>query len=263
LALTVLGCENDTRLRPGSLSKGPVQPAEIQKTPGESAARAGGVGQQTAAFADYRNDAKELGKNVWFSNQGGKRRVLVGATVCLREGSYGLECLLCRSRTKEHESILTTDADAKVIHTALLLAAAEPGSPVQYLEKNGEIVVVAPKGSRIKVSVQFEEKGKLVTVPAQQWVRNGKTKNHLEEDWVFAGSKLWPDPEDPKKPSIYEATSDGAYICISNVPSAMLDLPVNSPKGLDDRLYEPYTERIPPLDTKVLLVLEPETEAKK
>src|SRR5262249_42398224 len=37
-----------------------------------------------------------LGQNVWLETVGDRRRVVVGAEVCLREGQYALECLLCR-----------------------------------------------------------------------------------------------------------------------------------------------------------------------
>ena len=40
-----------------------------------------------------------------------KRRVLVNAEVCLREGQ--LELFLCRKQTKEHEAILAADVDAR------------------------------------------------------------------------------------------------------------------------------------------------------
>jgi len=202
-----------------------------------------------------------LGKNVWFETDGSHRRVLVGATVCLREG--GIECFLCRSRTKEYESILSTDADAQMIHAGLLAAGAKPGSPVQYVEKNGEVVSVPPTGSRIKISVQYEEKGKLVKVPAQHWILNAKTKKELEDEWVFAGSKLLPGTEDANKKPVYAATSDGSYICVYNMPFAMLDLPVNNPnKDPETRELQPHTERIPPLETKVMLILEPEHDHK-
>src|SRR4051812_20802012 len=40
---------------------------------------------------------------------GGKRRVVVMAEVCLREGA--LEVFLCRNQTKEHEAILHAEFD--------------------------------------------------------------------------------------------------------------------------------------------------------
>src|SRR5262249_27370777 len=97
----------------------------------------------------------------------------------------------------------------------------------------------------------------------QRWVRNVKTKKDLDQDWVFAGSQLVPDPLDPKKPPVYLATADGALICVTNVPTAMLDLPIQSPKQLENREFAPYTERIPELDTPVVVILEPIAEEPK
>jgi hypothetical protein len=107
--------------------------------------------------------------------------------------------------------------------------------------------------------VQYEDNGKLATVPAQRWIVNAKTKKNLEDDWVFAGSQLLPNPDDESKKPVYAATSDGSYICIYNMPYALLDLPVNNPnKEPEIRELQPQTERIPPLATKVTLILEPQ-----
>src|SRR5262249_5607116 len=64
------------------------------------------------------------GRGVWLESEGDKRRVRVRAWVCLRQGRYGLECLLCRRHTKEHESVLATAADASLIHAGLLATKA-------------------------------------------------------------------------------------------------------------------------------------------
>lgn len=72
----------------------------------------------------------EMGKNVFLEVlPDKKRRVLVNAEVCLREGQ--LELFLCRKQTKEHEAILTADVDARKIHAALIAAGAVEGSPVR------------------------------------------------------------------------------------------------------------------------------------
>ena len=42
----------------------------------------------------------------------------------------------------------------------------------------------------------------------------------------------------------------------------MLDLPINSPTGLEERNYQPNTDRIPALGTKVEVILEPVPEKK-
>jgi hypothetical protein len=196
----------------------------------------------------------QIGRNVWLEVQGERRRVLIAATVCRREGQ--LEQLLCRKQTKEHEAILAADLDARDIHKALLVAGAKPGSTVRYQPK-----FEAPTGSRIKVSLQYEDKGKPVTVPAQRWIRNMKTRKDLDHDWVFAGSMLFQDPDNKDQPPFYAANS-GDVICVSNFESALLDLPINSPKDNSDLNFEAHTERIPPLDTKVTIILEPMPDKK-
>jgi hypothetical protein len=202
-------------------------------------------------FSNAQDGIKKIpvGNNVVVEIEGKQKRVVVSAYVCLRQGM--LEQLLTRKRTKEHEAILAVDADARNIHTALLYAGAQPGSPVKFRPK-----FTAPTGGEVKITLQYQEKGKTVRVPAQQWVRNVKTKKDLDTDWVFAGSVLIPDPIDKKKQPYYGA-NDGDLICISNFDTAMLDVPFNSPKDNDDLAFEAHTDRIPPLETPVLVILEP------
>lgn len=260
LVLVAVGCDSHPRSRPAISADQPLHATEYRSAGPERAGHADP--SPTPPNPPAPTNKAALGKDVWFETEGTRRRVLVNATVCLREG--GLECLLCRSRTKEHESILATDADASLIHAGLLAAGAKPGSPVQYVEKKGEVVIVPPTGSRIKISLQYEDKGKLITVPAQQWIVNAKTKKHLDEQWVFAGSQLLPNPAGEDKKPIYAATSDGSYICIYNMPFAMLDLPVNNPnKDPEIREIQPQTDQIPALGTKVTLILEPQSADRK
>src|SRR5205823_2222272 len=72
----------------------------------------------------------QIGKNVSLEVNGDSRRVLINAVVCFRMGL--LEQFLCRAGTKEHESILAADIDARQVHAALIAAGAEPGSPVKF-----------------------------------------------------------------------------------------------------------------------------------
>ncbi len=191
---------------------------------------------------------KAIGKDLFFEIDGDQRRVIATAAVVLRQGQ--LEGLLCRKNTKEHEYILATQVDARQIHAALVVAGAKAGSPVQFQPK-----FTPAHGTPIKILLQYQKDGKTVTVPAQQWVRDVKTKKDLGTDWVFAGSRLLPDPEDDKKPPFYLA-NQGDVICVCNMDTAMLDLPVASPTALAERNYEANTEQIPPLDTKVDVIFE-------
>jgi hypothetical protein len=100
-----------------------------------------------------------------------------------------------------------------------------------------------------------------VTVPGQSWVKDSKTGKALDVDWVFAGSRLVDNPLDPDHKSYL--ANDGDVICVSNFDTAMMDLPIESSQKNSELEFEAWTERIPPLDAKVAVVLEPVPEPKK
>jgi hypothetical protein len=183
------------------------------------------------------------------------KRVLIASEVCLREGN--LEVFLCKKNTKEHEAIVRADFDARMIHELLLLAGADAGKPTQFINpKTMEAEYKPATGTKIRVWVHYRKDGKLHTHPAHEWIWNKTKKRPLEHDWVFAGSVLIKDPEDPKAPPFYAANS-GELISISNFPFSMLEIPVEISKDDDSLLYEAKTDRIPPLFSKVWVILEP------
>jgi hypothetical protein len=189
------------------------------------------------------------------------RRVGFVTEVCLREGP--LEVLICKQGTKEHEAILRADFDAREIHKLLLLAGAEAGAPTQFVNpRTNEPEYKPATGTAVKVLVSYKKGGKVHTHPAQEWVWNTTKKRNLEvPGWVFAGSQLIRDPDRPEAPPFYAANS-GEVIAVSNFAYSMLEVPVEISK--DDALlnYEAKTDRIPPLFSRVWVVLEP-TPAKK
>jgi hypothetical protein len=190
-----------------------------------------------------------VGTNVSLEVQGDRRRVLVSGQVCLREGI--LEGLLTRQGAKEHEYVLSADVDARQVHAALEAAGGKPGSPVRF-----EPRYRPAHGSVVQVTLRYQQGGRTITVPAREWVRDGRAKKPLAVDWVFGGSRLVPNPVDPKGPKLYLA-NEGDVICLCNMETALLDLPVKSPKSWDDRVYDAFTDHIPPVGTKVTIILEP------
>jgi hypothetical protein len=84
----------------------------------------------------------------------------------------------------------------------------------------------------------------------------------MAHDWVFAGSKLFKDPERPNATPFYMA-NNGEFISLANFPDSMLELPVNSPKDAANLIFEIDTKKIPPLKTPVIITFEPVLEAKK
>ena len=204
-----------------------------------------------AAAAAFEPDPawKSLGKDIWFD--GKARRVVLRTRVCLNDGI--LEHFLCLKGTKEHESILATEAPARAIHAALLLAGAEPGHPVRF-----EPRFEPPAGPTIGLEVEWEVDGKKQKVDARRWVKDTKTDKELAHDWVFAGSELFNDRRTGK--AVY-AADDGDFITVANFGSSILDLPYRSSASDADRAYAASPDRVPPRGTAVTLYLAPRKPA--
>jgi hypothetical protein len=85
----------------------------------------------------------------------------------------------------------------------------------------------------------------------------------MKADWVFAGSGFFTDEKTGEK--YYQAES-GDLICVANFASSVLDVDAESSATNDGLLFEAYTERIPPIGTKVDIelrpVLKPEEKSK-
>ncbi|QDU18231.1 YdjY domain-containing protein [Urbifossiella limnaea] len=192
----------------------------------------------------------------------GTRRVGFVAEVCLREGP--LEVFLCKQGTKEHEAVLRADFDAGKIHELLLLAGATPGTPAQFVDpKTNEPKFKAATGTAVKILLTYQKDKKVHTHPAQEWVWNSAKKRTLETaHWVFAGSQLLKNPDRPEAPPFYAANS-GEVIALSNFAYSMLEVPMEISKDDAQLNYEAKTDRIPPLFSRVWVVLEPAAAPKK
>jgi hypothetical protein len=184
--------------------------------------------------------------DVWIDPK--KKVVIVDGQVSLREGM--LEMFACTRHTKEHESIVSVNSKAFLIHAALLRLGAEQGRPVQFVPKYRP-----PSGTEIEVTVEWlDERGKPHTARAQDWIKDINTKKAMAHPFVFAGSSFWTDEETGKK--FYQAEG-GDLICVSNFGTAMLDIPVESSPENSELAFEAFTKRIPPLGAPVRLVLKP------
>ena len=254
------------------------------------------------------------------------KRLLLKARICARDRV--LEMLCCLKRTKEHESILTLDARAAVVHAGLLALRARQGTPVRHYKEiaPGQLVpdFKPPTGQRIEIFLQWKDKaGTPRRVRAQQWIRRATQRyfsaplvklpdgvvlpkkpelvfdvknkelvwfgpmkpdqrdtflklsndavfrkavgrlysesqpTQMRAHWVFAGSGFVVNMKTSKK--IYLA-ENGNLVCVANFPSATLDIAEASSDKGSSLLYEAFIERIPPVDTEVLIELIPKSE---
>ena len=182
-----------------------------------------------------------------------RKRVVMVGDVCLREGQ--LEMLVCPHGSKEHESVLHVAVEPYKVHAALLAVGAEPGNPARFVPD-----YQPARGTQVDVWLFWtDENGKRQRARGQDWVRHAGTQKSLEQSWVFGGSGFWVDETTGKKH--YQA-EQGDFICVSNFPTAMLDLPDESSDKAGQLSFDAFTERIPPLGTKVTIVLKPVLEDK-
>ncbi len=225
---------------------GPEQPAEPPAD--EPAAEPEYDPQKVVPLIDHPDQLERLdpSRPVWFDKQ--NRRVVVGGYICARE--VPLEMFACLRGTKEHEAIVAVDAPARVVHAGLVAAGADPGNPVQFYPE-----YVPARGPEIEVTVVWDDaEGRRQTARAQDWVRNMETKEAMQQSWVFAGSQF---TKDDRTGEVYYQADGGDFICVSNFPSAMLDIPIKSSDSNTALMFEGYAERIPPLGTPVTLILTP------
>lgn len=186
---------------------------------------------------------------VWLDAE--NRQVVLGGAIVLREGP--LELFACLKGTKEHEAVVAVRSKAYVVHAALLAAGAVPGHPAVFTPE-----YQPARGTTVEVFVEWKDaEGATHRVKAQDMVRVAKTKEPMTQDWVFGGSGFYDDPVEQVR---YYQAEGGDLICVSNFPSAMLDLTVESSQANDSLLFEANPEKIPDVGTEVKLILKPRLE---
>ena len=184
--------------------------------------------------------------DVWIDVK--RKWVVVDGVVCLREGQ--LEMFACPQDTKEHESIVSVNSKARYVHAALLAVGSRVGHPVKFEPKYEPAT-----GTVVDIAVLWRDKeNQKQVMRAQDWVQSIRGKKVLPYPWVFGGSGFWTDQISGER---HYYGDGGDFICVSNFPSAMLDLPVESSQANSSLTFIANTENIPPTGTKVRLVLMP------
>ncbi|MFM8953337.1 MAG: YdjY domain-containing protein [Planctomycetaceae bacterium] len=199
-----------------------------------------------AATPDRHPELKRLApqEDVWVDVA--KKEVVVGCRIAMAEGP--IEVFACPEKTKEHEAIVATRSSARIIHAGLLAIGLDPGSPVSF-----DPVYAAASGPAVAIRMRWKDAaGTPQESRAQDWIRNAETGQTLAADWVFAGSTFWKDPQDGRQ---YYQADGGDLVCVSNFPTATLDLPLESSQSNEALLFEAFAGRVPPHGTDVEMIL--------
>jgi hypothetical protein len=178
-----------------------------------------------------------------------KRQAWFEAEICLRAGA--LEFLVCARDTKTHESILHTKARASHLHAALLVLGLRPGKPARWSGDDEAARFLPPAGAKLRIDVAWKDKkGTDHCVDATTWLTSSDTKKPFDapKHWVFVGSEVLPDGR-------YWAEIDGDVISLTNFASAVVDVPFQSSNVDELRDILANTAAIPPLRTKVRVIV--------
>ena len=181
------------------------------------------------------------------------RRITLEATVCLRKGA--LELLVSRKGAgRDHESILHTEAAPSDVHAALLALGLSPGLPARWWAlPDGGGQAIPPRGARLTIRLRWtDDGGNVRECHAADWLEltGQEDPGSIAGQWVFVGSELMPN-------GAYWADGTGEVVCVSNFPSTLIDVPFESSSRNALLLYMANTDAIPPLGTKVEVVLTP------
>jgi hypothetical protein len=198
------------------------------------------------AAVDRHPELKRLSptEEVWIDVKA--KRVVVGGTIAVDKGA--IEFFACPRGTKEHESIVATRSTAQLVHAGLLAIGLVPGRPVSF-----DPEYRAASGPLVRIAMRWKDAaGRVQEVPAQHWIRDTRSGEAMREQWVFAGSVFWTDPADGKD---YYQADGGDLVCLSNFPTAMLDLPIESSQSNEALLFEAFAGRVPPRGTDVEMIL--------
>lgn len=143
---------------------------------------------------------------------------------------FYLEAICCAPDTREHESLLVTDAKPSHVHAALLAMGLKPGKPGAWEMRGQELVPLTPTGDRVSVTFKHElSNGTMQEVSPIAWITSTRALATSEAkadpaptlgedaaqtpraratrditdvlgqgaavEWVFAGSRLIERPE--------------------------------------------------------------------
>jgi len=127
-------------------------------------------------------------------------------------------------------------------------------SDLRYDERNRELSWYGQMSAKQRDELLKLSDDEQYRKAIQSFYKRGRSRQ-MQADWVFVGSGFYVDESTGEK---YYQAEGGDVICVANFSTAMIDVAIKSTaSGESNLLFEPYTERVPPLDTDVTVELVP------
>lgn len=160
-----------------------------------------------------------------------------------------LELIACSPDTREHESLVVTDATPSLIHAALLAVGLEPGAPANLPAD------APPTGDPIAITLITTTNA--LHAPAD-WITDAPTRaDRPALPFVFAGSR----ESRPNAPDAYDADGTGVIIGLTTFGSEVIanTTLINPQADIDEPLWIADPRTVPPINTPVRVRLSPAT----
>lgn len=176
-----------------------------------------------------------------------------------------LEQIVCTPDTREHESLIVTEARPSHIHAALLAIGLQAGSPGSWRTENQDsgawrVVLDPPTGDRVIVEfITRDDAGNPRLDRAESWVVSSQTGLPLGADrpieFVFAGSRRvpWQDRE------VYDADLAGTLVGLATFGGETIALSRVIPhaEAVEPLQWKANIATVPPVGTPVTVRLRP------
>ncbi len=131
------------------------------------------------------------------------------------------------------------------------------GTELRYDERRQEIIWFGPMTAKQRDELLALSDNKDYHKAIGSFFERSQTKE-MDAQFIFAGSGFY-EAEDGTRHYLAES---GNVICVANFSDAMIDVDVKSSADNEGLMFEPFTERIPPLDTEITIELIPRLEKK-
>ncbi len=174
--------------------------------------------------------------------------VELDAVVVGREAEW-LELVACTPGTREHEALVTVSATPSDLHLALLLLGVEPGRPQRGVRGEDGWRILPASGGRVALEFVIHKgaDGEPAVVPAGAWVLDLDTGAPLDTRlWMFTGSRLLPNPDDPEGPAVYLADVNGTVASLVHFGDETLSMDTTKTQDTDGQSLAPHPDRMPP-----------------
>ncbi len=182
------------------------------------------------------------------------REIRFPTTVNMADGL--IEYVIVLEKGKVHEALLLTTASPTHLNVALTLLRYAPsrelfpmiaatGHPTGIYQETPAAVKAA---ARITIELEWNDSGTIRRVPLNEWLQNPDNETALAAGpWLYTGSGF------SEGKYIPELTGDILAIMVD--PHAVINCPGSD--NYDQAHWHAFSERIPPVGTKVSVVITP------